>query len=152
MATAFQSNAFQTVTLAFQIDSAPPAPGGGQPIVGNNDFWIKGHKRIGQKRRWRYWWETDPTDIPEEIAVAEDVEEIQAESNALASYITDLVIERAAERTLEILRTYSDLLQEQILARQQTARIAADLHIAEEKRIREAKILKRKRIILLLNE
>ena len=116
------------------------------PVVtaGNNTFWKKGYRQIGQKRRWRYWWEQDPTTVPDVIPVPETVEEIKQEIADVNSYITDLVIERAAAGTLEVMRAYAEILQEQSIVKQQAVAILS----AKEK---EQEILKRKRQILLLN-
>lgn len=140
---------FQFLGGASAAGTPPPPVVVGKPIVGNNDFWKKGYRQIGQTRRWRYWWEKDPTLIPAEIPVAEEVEEIQAEANAVSSYITDLVIERAAEETLKIMRAYYDLLQEQIAIRQQKARVEAG--IVSARVAKEQRIIKRKKMMLLLS-
>lgn len=121
----------------------------GVPQVGNNDFWIKGYRPIGQKRRWRYWWEKDPCDIPAEIPVSEDVEEIQAEANAVSSCITDMVIQRAAEATLAIMRAYYEVLMEQITVKQQAALVEAGLRIENEKAVK--RLVRKKKIMLLLS-
>lgn len=137
-------------TLGFGTGGTPPPPVvTGTPAVGNNTFWKKGYRQIGQTRRWRYWWETDPCAIPETITLSEDIEEIQAESNAVASCITDMVMERAAEATLQIMRAYYEVLQEQIEVRQKNARIEAG--IVQERKKKEAAIIRKKKIMLLLN-
>lgn len=95
----------------------------------------------------RYWWQKDPTDIPDDLEASEDIEQIQVEMQAVQRYVTDLVIQRAAEETIRIMRAYAELLYEQLQQRMQAIQ-----SLITEKKAEEAiqKVIQRKRKIMLL--
>lgn len=128
MTTAFQSNAFQN--NAFQIDAAPtptPTPqggGGGGTAGAYGGMWRKG-------KRPKYWWEKDDPAPPENWVPPDSLPALEAETEALQSYVTDLVLERATEGSLRILRAYQEILQERFLELAMDERTARDAQIRD---------------------
>ena len=108
------------------------------PTYGDNNFWIKGHKKFP---RPRYWWEKDPTRIPEVIPLVDLLEELEEEEQALEAYIVELEDDGIADKAIKILHAYAEILRDQL----EMKRVEFDKPV-ESKRI----LSKKKRILLLL--
>ena len=91
--------------------------------VGNNNFWIKGKRKF---RSTRYWWEKDPTKIPEVIPLVDVLEELEEEEQELESYIWELEYEGIADKILTVLHAYAEILKEQAEMKRESLRIQAE--------------------------
>ncbi len=105
-------------------------------------------------KRPKYWWEIDPTVIPDDIPLVDGLEELKAEEEALARVITELVGERAIEGTLRILRAYAQILEEQRLAKIESLKTLAKQKGKEyvsKHSLQHKVMVRKKKIMLLLN-
>lgn len=133
--------------LGYGVSIAPPdapiIPGGG--AITKRKYWQK---------RPRYWWEKDDTYIPPDIPLAELLDDVKEEEIALAGYIDQLVIDRAAENTLRIMRTYAQILHEQMLIKQANERwseeVASSQRMIDEQQKAVQKVIHRKKKTMLL--
>ncbi len=107
------------------------------PQVGDGRFWIKG------KRKLRYWWEKDPTRIPDVIPLIDLLEELEEEEQALDSFITELEYDGVADKILHVLHAYLEIIREQAEMKRESIRM-------QEETVRVKKANRKKAIVLLL--
>lgn len=108
------------------------------PQVGDGRFWRKGKRPFP-----RYWWEKDPTKIPDEIPLVDLLEEVEKEELALLEFIDEIGDDHTTNEILRVLRAYAEILHDQA----QMKRASEEMQRSES--VRKAK--RRKKIILLLS-
>jgi len=110
------------------------------PQVGDGRFWIKGKRPFS---KLRYWWEKDPTRIPDVIPLVDLLEELEEEEQALDSFITELEYDGVADKILHVLHAYLEIIREQAEMKRESIKM-------QEEQVRVKKANRKKAIMLLL--
>lgn len=117
------------------------------PQVGDGRFWRKGNRPFP---RPRYWWEIDPTRIPDVIELPDELDQIKEEEDALAAAISEMLADKILDGTIRILSAYAEIIAEQREAKE-FALAKREKEAYEYEHSLTSKVLKvRKRKIMLL--
>ena len=101
-------------------------------------------------KRPKYWWETDPQSIPDDIPLVGEVEQIKEEELALQATLTDMVRDRVLDSSIRILSSYAEILKEQREIKQiGLANSIKTENDAVSERTLRAKRLKKRMLLLL---